>query len=138
MLIVAANLFASGPFQTVVYWLPIWFQAVLGVSPTRSGVPYLPTVIADALTSFIDSGLVQYLGWWNPFLLSGFVSLSVGCGLLTLLFPAISSGYWIGYQVLCGIGYSPVLSMVISNPSFLLAKSHLSHSRNWLFKLHYR
>ena len=112
-LIFASALFSSGPFQTVVYWLPIWFQAVLGVSPTGSGVRYLPTVISDVLTSFIGSGLAQKFGYFNPFLLFGFASLSIGCGLLTAIYPAISDGHWIGFQILCGIGYSLVLTMVM-------------------------
>lgn len=110
-LIFASALFSSGPFQTVVYWLPIWFQAVLGVSPTESGIRYLPVVISDVLTSFIGSGFAQVLGYWNPFLLFGFASLSIGCGLLTTLYPAISTGHWIGYQILCGIGYALVVTM---------------------------
>lgn len=112
-LVFVSALFSSGPFQTVVYWLPIWFQAILEVSPTQSGIRYLPTVISDVLTSFIGAGLVQAFGWWNPFLLFGLAMLSIGCGLLTTLYPAISDGRWIGSQILCGIGYSLVLVMVM-------------------------
>lgn len=32
-LIFASALFANGPFQIVVYWLPIWFRAFLGPRP---------------------------------------------------------------------------------------------------------
>ena len=111
ILIFISALFANGPFQVMVYWLPIWFQAVLGVSPTVSGVRYLPTVIADVLTSVIGSGIVMKLGTWNPFLLFGTASMSIGCGLLTTLAPSVSDGHWIGFQILCGVGYSLVISM---------------------------
>ena len=110
-LIFASALFANGPFQTVVYWLPIWFQAVLNVSPTSSGVRYLPTVISDVLTSVIGSGIVMKLGTWNPFLLFGLMSMCIGCALLTTLSPEVSDGHWIGFQILCGVGYSLVISM---------------------------
>ena len=66
-LIFFSSIFVNGPFQTVVYWLPIWFQAVLGVSPEGSGIRYLPTVVSDALASIIGAGLVMQLGTWNPF-----------------------------------------------------------------------
>ena len=66
-LIFLSALLANGPFQTVVYWLPIWFEAILGATPTSSGVRYLPTVIADVLTSLIGSGIVMQLGTWTPF-----------------------------------------------------------------------
>lgn len=62
-LICAASFFINGPFQMVIYWLPIWFQAVLGASPVSSGTFYLPTVISDVLASFIGSGIVMQLGW---------------------------------------------------------------------------
>ena len=48
---------ANGGFQTITYYLPIWFQAVLGATPTQSGAMYLPTVVSDVLTSLIGGGL---------------------------------------------------------------------------------
>ncbi|KAF1940885.1 MFS general substrate transporter [Clathrospora elynae] len=105
-LICASAFFVNGPFQTIVYWLPIWFQAVLGASPTSSGVRYLPTVIADVLASVIGAGLVMKLGCWNPFLLFGEAMVCLGGGLLTSIYPGISDGHWIGYQIFGGIGYS--------------------------------
>jgi len=68
-LICASAFFVNGPFQTIVYWIPIWFQAALGISPIASGIRCLPTVIADVLASFIGAGIVMHLGIWNPFLL---------------------------------------------------------------------
>ncbi|KAI9034945.1 uncharacterized protein KD926_004993 [Aspergillus affinis] len=61
-LIFSSAVFSNGPFQCIVYWLPVWFQAVLEVSPTASGVRYLPTVIADVVTSIVGSVLVTYWG----------------------------------------------------------------------------
>ncbi|CBF83093.1 hypothetical protein AN3254.2 [Aspergillus nidulans FGSC A4] len=111
-LIFASAVFSNGPFQCIVYWLPIWFQAVLEVSPTASGVRYLPTVIADVVTSIFGSALVTYWGWWNPFLTFGMAMISLGGGLLSTIHPGISNGHWIGYQILAGIGYSLAVNMV--------------------------
>jgi len=113
-LICASSFFVNGPFQTVVYWLPIWFQAVLGVSPSASGIRYLPTVISDVLASFIGSAIVMKLGLWNPFLLFGEAMVCLGAGLLTTLYPGISDGHWIGYQIFGGVGYSLVSNLVSS------------------------
>ncbi|CAK41110.1 uncharacterized protein BO96DRAFT_435090 [Aspergillus niger CBS 101883] len=38
VLICTSAFFANVDFQCIIYWLPIWFQAVLGTSPTSSGV----------------------------------------------------------------------------------------------------
>jgi hypothetical protein len=113
-LICTAAFFVNGPFQTIIYWLPIWFQGVLGNSPTRSGVNFFPTVIADVLAAFIGSALASQIGWWNPFVILGPVTVSIGSGLLTTLYPTISDGHWIGYQILGGIGYSLSSNLVRS------------------------
>ena len=111
-LVCTAAFFSNGAFQCIIYWLPIWFQAVLGASPTSSGVRYLPTVIADVLTSIIAAALVTKLGYWNPFLIFGAAMVSLGGGLLSTLHPAISEGHWIGFQILGGIGYSLIVTFV--------------------------
>ena len=111
-LICSSSIFVNGPFQTIVYWLPIWFQAVLGVSPEASGIRYLPTVVSDALASIIGAGIVMQLGIWNPFLLFAEAMVCLGAGLMTTLNPNISSGHWIGYQIFGGIGYSLASNLV--------------------------
>ncbi|KAI0388354.1 MFS general substrate transporter [Xylariaceae sp. FL0594] len=113
-LLCIAAFFVNGPFQTIIYWLPIWFQ------------DFFPTVVADVLAAFIGSALASQIGWWNPFVLLGPVTVSIGAGLLTTLYPDISSGHWIGYQILGGIGYSlssnlSHLAMQTSLPQDLVA-----------------
>ncbi|KAK7985485.1 hypothetical protein PG988_003107 [Apiospora saccharicola] len=105
-LICAGSFFINGPFQIIIYWLPIWFQAVLGASPVSSGTYYLPTVISDVLASFIGSGIVMQLGWWNPFLILSEAFVCIGGGLLSTIYPGISDGHWIGYQIFGGVGYA--------------------------------
>jgi MFS family permease len=111
-LLCLCQMFAAGPFQVIVYWLPIWFQAVLGVSPIASGIRYLPTVIADALACIIGSGIVMRLGIWNPFLLLSKALIALSGGLLSTIHPGISSAHCIGYQILGGVGFGLVNNMV--------------------------
>ncbi|KAH9905855.1 major facilitator superfamily domain-containing protein [Xylariomycetidae sp. FL2044] len=105
-LLCVAAFWMNGSFQVVIYWLPIWFQAVLGVSPTQSGIDYFPTVISDVLAAFIGSAIVMQVGWWNPFILLAEAFVCIGGGLLSTLYPQISDAKWIGYQIFGGIGYS--------------------------------
>lgn len=111
-LLCASSFFVNGPFQVIIYWLPIWFQAVLGVSPTQSGVDYLPTVVSDAVMALLGTGVVMKIGWWNPFLLFANVMVCLCGGLLSTISPGISSGHWIGYQILGGVGYSLATNLV--------------------------
>jgi MFS family permease len=113
-LILLCQSFAAGPFQVIVYWLPIWFQAVLGVSPVASGVRYLPTVIADAIACIIGSGIIMQLGIWNPFLLLSKALISLSGGLLSTIHPGISSAHIVGYQILGGVGFG-LVNNVVSN-----------------------
>ncbi|KAF1964989.1 MFS general substrate transporter [Bimuria novae-zelandiae CBS 107.79] len=110
-LICVSSFFVNGPFQTLVYWLPIWFQAVLGVSPTQSGIRYSPTVIADVLASFIGAGIVMKLGVWNPLLLFAHALVCIGAGLLSTLAPGVTDAKWIGYQIFGGIGCAIFLAV---------------------------
>ncbi|KAI1859400.1 hypothetical protein JX265_010403 [Neoarthrinium moseri] len=105
-LLCAAAFFVNGPFQTIIYWLPVWFQGVLQNSPTASGVNFFPTVIADVLAAFIGSALVSQLGWWNPFVILGSITVSIGGSLLTTIYPDVPGDHWIGYQIQGGVGYS--------------------------------
>lgn len=119
-LLCAAAFFVNGPFQVVIYWLPVWFQGVLGASPTRSGVNFFPTVISDVLAAFVGSAIVSQLGWWNPFLLFAEVCVCLCGGLLTTIYPDVSDAHWVGYQILGGVGYS-----LASNLSHLAMQSSL-------------
>ena len=124
-LICISAFFSNGAFQCIIYWLPIWFQAVENASPTSSGVRYLPTVISDVLTSLVSAGLVNTFGFWNPFLVFGTMMTSIGGGLLTTIHPSISEGHLIGYQILGGIGYSLIVTIVSTNPTTnTLASKH--------------
>ncbi|KAI4157564.1 MAG: hypothetical protein LQ342_008186 [Letrouitia transgressa] len=106
-----ACLIAPGGVATIIYYLPIWFQAVRGASPISSGIRYLPSVISDVLTSVVGGAIVMNVGWYNPFYIFGVAILSIGSGLLTTLTPTTSAGKWIGYQILTGSGYSFMVTM---------------------------
>ena len=116
VLLVVSSFSMAGSFQVIIFWLPIWFQAVLGISPQESGIRFLPTVIADALTGIIGSGIVMQIGYWNPFILFGYILVCLGPGLLTTIFPGVSNGNLIGYQILGGVGYSLCSSLVSISP----------------------
>ncbi|KAK0714466.1 major facilitator superfamily domain-containing protein [Apiosordaria backusii] len=84
-LLCAAAFFVNGPFQVIIYWLPVWFQGVLSASPTKSGIDFFPTVISDVLAAFIGAGIVTQLGWWNPFLIFAEILGGVGYSLASNL-----------------------------------------------------
>ena len=44
---------AMGSLQLTIYYLPLWFQVIKGVSQTKSGLLYLPTVGGDIALSIL-------------------------------------------------------------------------------------
>ncbi|KAF2138889.1 uncharacterized protein K452DRAFT_328628 [Aplosporella prunicola CBS 121167] len=86
------------------YNLPIYFQAVQGVSPSESGIRTLPTVLAGSLFSFVGSVLVGKIGYWQPFFWIGSIFSVVGAGLIYTLDLHSTAAHYIGYQVVVSIG----------------------------------
>ncbi|KAH8701042.1 putative MFS multidrug transporter [Talaromyces proteolyticus] len=88
----------------MVYYLPLWFQVIDGVSAVNSGIRLLPMMIPVVIASILTGLLVSRIGYYTPFMIFGVVLSSIGAGLLTTLQINTSNGNWIGYQILYGSG----------------------------------
>jgi MFS family permease len=94
----------AGAFFTLTYYIPIWFQAVKGVSAVASGIRNLPLILGVVATSIIVGGLVTAVGYYTPFMIASTICMSIGSGLLTTLMPDSAHPAWIGYQAFAGLG----------------------------------
>jgi hypothetical protein len=56
-----ASAFMFGMQMVVSYYLPIYFQAVKGVSPVLSGVYFLPTIISMMVTAVVSGVLGEQI-----------------------------------------------------------------------------
>ncbi|KAH8434236.1 uncharacterized protein LDX57_011874 [Aspergillus melleus] len=86
------------------YFLPTYFQAVKGVSPTISGVDLLPSIIGQLVASVVCGALVGKLGYYLPWSVASGVITAIGNGLVSTFSPSTSTGKWVGYQILLGAG----------------------------------
>ncbi|KAF1943448.1 MFS general substrate transporter [Clathrospora elynae] len=91
-------------FFVLVYYLPIWFQAIKGASATKSGIMNLPAILGLVIISMLAGGLVTTIGYYTPFMLVSSVLMAIGAGLLTTLTVDSGSAEWIGYQFMFGAG----------------------------------
>ncbi|KAE8405400.1 putative efflux pump antibiotic resistance protein [Aspergillus pseudonomiae] len=91
-------------FFVFVYYVPIWFQAVQGVSAIESGKRALPMLVGNIVGTTASGVVVAAIGQFAPFMILGTILTSVGGGLLTLFNPTTTTAQWIGYQVLVGVG----------------------------------
>lgn len=91
-------------FFVVVYYLPLWFQAIKGASATKSGIMNLPAILGLVIVSMIGGAAVTAIGYYTPFMLTSSILMSVGAGLLTTFTTSTHHSEWIGYQFIFGAG----------------------------------
>ncbi|KAJ5287591.1 Major facilitator superfamily domain general substrate transporter [Penicillium angulare] len=91
-------------FMGEAYYLPLYFQAVLGASPIMSGVYLLPLVLSISLFGALTGLFIQKTGKYVPAIWLGLVLLALGSGLLINLEPTPNWGKIIGFQVISGAG----------------------------------
>lgn len=106
----------SAPMFVVAYYLPIWFQAIKGVTATESGIDNLPSLIGIVVFAIIAGVLASVIGYYTPFVLISSVLTAIAAGMLSTL--EINSGMpeWFGYQVLlaAGVGFGVQNVMLVS------------------------
>nr|WPM83327.1 ProsI [Phaeosphaeria sp.] len=98
-------IFALGSyFLVLIYYLPIWFQAVKGTTAVESGIRNLPLILGLVIVS-IGSGIgVTVTGYYAPFMVASAIVSSIALGLMTTFKPESGANEWIGYQAMAGIG----------------------------------
>ncbi|KAI6782766.1 drug:H+ antiporter-2 [Emericellopsis cladophorae] len=99
-----AFIFAGG-FFGAIYYIPIYFQSVHNTSPTMSGVRNLPMIISVTIGTIVSGVLISAKGYYQPLLLGGGAVATIGAGLLYTLNIHSTTGEWIGYQILAGVGW---------------------------------
>ncbi|KAH0489330.1 hypothetical protein TgHK011_009763 [Trichoderma gracile] len=96
----------------VYYFLPIYFQAVKGLSPLRSGVYTLPNVAGGLVFAVLGGVLLSKSGRYKPLHLAGFAITTISFGLFSILDARSSDAAWVCIQLLNALG-SGMLSGVL-------------------------
>jgi MFS family permease len=89
------------------YYLPLYFQAVLGASPLQSGVYVLPYTIALALVSSGTGIYIRKTGKYLPCIIFGMTVMTLGWGLFLDLEPTPNWTKIILFQIVAGMGVGP-------------------------------
>ncbi|KAK6078940.1 MFS multidrug transporter [Seiridium cupressi] len=97
----------------VSYYLPIYFQAVQGLSAIMSGVNLLPTILPQMVLAIASGFLVTRLGFVPPFGMVAGTLTSIASGLFSTLQPDSSLARRIGFQILMGVGLGSGIQMAI-------------------------
>lgn len=105
------------------YFLPVYFQAVLEATPTRSGVDALPSVFV-AMPFAMAAGVgLSALNRFKPFMYFGFALLASGYGMLSLLDQTSSTAYWAASQGMAAAGTGMLMPVTLPAIQAPLAES---------------
>lgn len=89
------------------YYLPLYFQAVLGASPLNSGLYILPYVVSLSLVSAASGALIKKTGKYLPSIIGGMFLMTLGYGLFIDLEPQTNWPKIILFQLIAGSGVGP-------------------------------
>lgn len=91
-------------FMGDAYYMPLYFQAVLGASPLMSGVYLLPFILALTIMAALTGLYIQKTGKYIQAVYVGLVLMTLGIGLLIDLDVEANWGKLIVFQIIAGIG----------------------------------
>ncbi|KAK2612055.1 hypothetical protein QQS21_001904 [Conoideocrella luteorostrata] len=109
----AYGFFHEGAFYLLLYYIPIYFQVISGLSPSEAGLRNLPLLISCGVGSGLAGFLVSCFGYYTPLMVWASAGGCIGSGLIYTLDEHSSPAQWIGYQILAGLAYGSGLPLGI-------------------------
>ncbi|KAI1419641.1 DNA repair protein RAD50 [Xylaria sp. FL1777] len=105
--------FNSALLTWVLFFLPVYFQAVLGSSPARAGVQLLPAIAIAIPGAIAAVLLLTKFGKYKPLHLAGFALNTIGLGLFAILDEKSSTAEWVIFQFIAAGGSGFVLNTLL-------------------------
>lgn len=94
-------------FMGTNYYLPLYFQAVLGANSLMSGVYLLPFVLTLSIVSFFSGMLIKKTGNFQIPIVTGLFVMTIGLGLFIDLGSVPNWAKIILFQMIAGFGVGP-------------------------------
>ena len=104
---------------SLLYYLPLYYEAVKGLSPTLSGIAVFPETFTVAPASVIVGILITKTGRYRWAIWGGWVLSTLGTGLLYLLDVNTSTVRWVFLNLVSGLG----LGMLFPSMAFAIQAS---------------
>lgn len=114
----AASFLVSFLMVATSLYSPLYIQAILGDSPTASGLTLLPQILTGLVFNVIGGQIVSRRGRYKQVMLVGSVLMPLGLALLALTAPQANRWWFIGSLMLFSAGFSmltPQLNVAIQN-----------------------
>ena len=134
----AVAFFVTFMNMLIVFWIfyfyPLYFQAVLGASATRSGVDLLPLVVSFPVFAAVGGALVTKTGRYKPIHLFSLGILTLTFGLNSILDRNSHTAVWAVFGVLAGAGLGSTISTTLQGVQAGLPESETASSvGTWAF-----
>ncbi|KAF9959172.1 hypothetical protein BGZ72_010207 [Mortierella alpina] len=100
-------------FLGLLFFLPVFYQAVHGSSAFQSGIDLMPFVIANSLVSMVVGMLMSRWGIYKEFTVAGFATGTIAGGLMTLFDEGTSKGVLIVILVIAGTAQGLTVSSML-------------------------
>ena len=118
----------------IIFFLPVYFQAVLGASASQSGVDLLPVILFGLPGSIVAVLMLARWGEYKPLHIFGFALAVIGNGLFTLLDRNTTTGQWVVFEMIQAIGSGFVLNTLLPSVQAQLPEHHqASTTAAWAF-----
>ncbi|KAJ3288105.1 hypothetical protein HK104_008337 [Borealophlyctis nickersoniae] len=105
VVMVLVTMFGVGlSFMPLVFYTPMYFQVVQGVTPTTAGVKTFPLILGIIFSSLLTGVISSITGIYMPFIPLGGVLIALGSGLMATLDEGSNTGEQVGYLLLAGVG----------------------------------
>lgn len=100
------------PYRSMLYYLPLYYEAVKGYSPIITGVALFPETFTVAPASVIVGVTVSITGRYRWAIWAGWTFTTLGSGLLLLMNPGTSIVAWIFLNLVPGLGTGMLFSSI--------------------------
>ncbi|KAF2402803.1 MFS multidrug transporter [Trichodelitschia bisporula] len=115
------NFFSMGGFMAAIFYIPLHFQAVYGLSATQAGLRLIPTIICSVTGSLLGGIYMQKTGRYYWITVSAYTALTLGmaivlcsAGLIGSSIAGVMAGSMVG-SFGNGIGVTTTLIGLIAN-----------------------
>ncbi|KAK9446483.1 putative MFS multidrug transporter [Limtongia smithiae] len=117
----------------MVYYLPVWFQAIKDASAVKSGIMNIPMLLSLVIASIMSGIAVRKSGYYTPSMFACSIVMSIGLGLVTTFKVDTPHQRWIGYQVVTGFGLGMGMQQAGLAANAVLAKRDISIGVSLMF-----
>lgn len=116
------------------FYLPPYFQAVQGSSPTKSGIEVMPTTLVVVVFAAIGGPLLSFWGKYKPMHIVGFALMTLGLSLCAILDSETPIAAWLCFQLVAASGFGIVISTMLPAVQVKLPESTTGVSAgSWAF-----